>query len=158
MQFFTIGVYGSSNEEFFDDLVQYNIDTFCDIRRRRAVRGAQYAFANSNQLQSGLKQHDIQYLHIIDLAPSADVIAIQDKADKKQKIARRQRNSLSQDFVDVYQKEVLDKFNMEAFITQLQWINAQRIALFCVEESEAACHRGIVAEALKEMGYGVEHL
>lgn len=157
MHFFTIGVYGSTKEEFYEELVTHHIDTFCDIRRRRAVRGKQYSFANSNQLQAGLKEHNIQYLHIIDLAPTLEIMSLQESADKKLKVARRERTTLSKDFADAYRKDVLDKFNMEVFITQLQWIGAKRIVLFCVEENETACHRGIVADRLNK-DFTVTHL
>ncbi len=46
MKFYTIGVYGSTGNEFFQKLIDNNIDTFCDIRQRRGVRGAKYAFVN----------------------------------------------------------------------------------------------------------------
>ena len=49
MKIYTIGVYGSSEEEFFGKLTESKIDLFCDIRQRRGVRGRQYAFVNSNQ-------------------------------------------------------------------------------------------------------------
>ena len=51
MKFFTIGVLNSSEEEFFKKLTEHRIDTFCDIRRRRSVRGAEYKFVNSVRLQ-----------------------------------------------------------------------------------------------------------
>ena len=62
-EIYTIGVYGSSEKEFFQKLIDNNIDTFCDIRLRRAVRGAQYAFANSQRLQNKLSDLSITYLH-----------------------------------------------------------------------------------------------
>lgn len=37
MQFFTIGVYNSNEEEFFRKLISNDIDMFCDIRQRRGV-------------------------------------------------------------------------------------------------------------------------
>jgi len=46
MEFYTIGVYNSTEKEFFDKLTKNNIDTFCDIRQRRGVRGSKYAFVN----------------------------------------------------------------------------------------------------------------
>jgi len=49
---FTIGVYGKSETQFFDQLEKAGVKTLCDIRLRRAVRGSQYAFANSQRLQS----------------------------------------------------------------------------------------------------------
>ena len=68
MEFFTIGVYNSTEEEYFSKLVENNIDTFCDIRQRRGVRGSQYAFVNSNRLQARLLDLDIKYAHFINLA------------------------------------------------------------------------------------------
>ena len=52
---FTIGVFGFSNDDFFEKLIDNQIDTFCDIRRRRGVRGAKYSFVNSNRLQNKMK-------------------------------------------------------------------------------------------------------
>ncbi len=50
----TIGAIGYSAEAFFRALQQAGVDTFVDVRRRRAVRGADYAFANSQRLQARL--------------------------------------------------------------------------------------------------------
>ena len=47
---FTIGVYGLTEDDFFQKLISSSIDTFCDIRRRRGVRGAKYAYVNSKKL------------------------------------------------------------------------------------------------------------
>ena len=59
MEFFTIGVYNSTETEYFNKLIENNIDTFCDIRQRRGVRGAKYSFVNSNRLQEKLNELDI---------------------------------------------------------------------------------------------------
>lgn len=53
---YTIGVYGFNEEEFFNNIVSANIDTFVDIRKRRGVRGSKYSFANSKRLQAKLKE------------------------------------------------------------------------------------------------------
>ena len=53
--FFTIGVYNSTESEFFQKLKSNGIDTFCDIRQRRGVRGKKYSFVNSNRLQNRLR-------------------------------------------------------------------------------------------------------
>jgi hypothetical protein len=52
---FTIGAYGFDADHFFDTLQQANVDLFLDIRRRRGVRGSEYAFANANRLQEELE-------------------------------------------------------------------------------------------------------
>ena len=54
---YTIGVYGFSESDFFQKLIENNIDTFCDIRRRRAVRGSLYAFVNGKRLQINLHSY-----------------------------------------------------------------------------------------------------
>ena len=56
MKFVTIGVYGSDEATFFEALQRAGVDTFCDIRWRRGVRGAKYAFANSARLQKRLAE------------------------------------------------------------------------------------------------------
>jgi len=60
---YTIGVYGLTEADFFQKLLDSNIDTFCDIRRRRAVRGSQYAFVNSKRLQDKLEKLSIRYVY-----------------------------------------------------------------------------------------------
>ncbi|HEY2723025.1 MAG TPA: hypothetical protein VGI82_14935, partial [Chitinophagaceae bacterium] len=90
----TIGVYGSSEKEFFEKLTDNEIDLFCDIRRRRAVRGAEYAFANSQRLQDKLSLLSIPYLYEPGLAPTTEIIMIQDKSDKTNRIPRRKREHL----------------------------------------------------------------
>ena len=48
--FVTIGVYGFDESSFFQTLQNAGVDTFCDLRARRGVRGAAYAFANGERL------------------------------------------------------------------------------------------------------------
>ena len=73
MKIYTIGVFGSTEQQFFGKLVENKIDTFCDIRQRRGVRGSEYAFVNSNYLQHKLAEMDIKYGHIIELAPTTEI-------------------------------------------------------------------------------------
>ena len=56
LKIYTIGVYGSTEEIFFNKLKLHNIDLFCDIRQRRGVRGSQYKYVNSNYLQAKLQE------------------------------------------------------------------------------------------------------
>lgn len=51
---YTIGVYNSTEDSFFDKLKSNNIELFCDIRLRRGVRGAQYKYVNKTYLESKL--------------------------------------------------------------------------------------------------------
>ncbi|MGD2049159.1 MAG: DUF488 domain-containing protein [Chloroflexota bacterium] len=158
MKIVTIGVYGFSEEKFFTTLQEAGVDTFCDIRQRRGVRGASYAFANSQRLQKRLAELGIRYLHRLDLAPTKAIRLRQHEADKAEKVARRQRARLSQAFIDAYQAEILDVFESHSLLDDLEE-DAQVVALFCVEGEPAACHRSLVAVKLqRELGVEVEHL
>lgn len=152
---YTIGVYGSTEKEFFQKLIDESIDTFCDIRLRRAVRGSQYAFANSQRLQDRLAGLSIKYLHETGLSPTPEIIKLQDKFDKEHKIQRRKRENLTEVFTTAYKNKILSKFNIPQFIKDLEKTGSKKIVLFCVEKSPAACHRSLVADKVKELYPGI---
>ncbi|GHT00343.1 hypothetical protein FACS189421_12310 [Bacteroidia bacterium] len=159
MKFYTIGVYGSTEKEFFDKLTQNRIDTFCDIRQRRGVRGSEYAFVNSNYLQNRLAELDIKYGHILGLAPTTEIREMQKAEDLKQGEHKRDRNKLGLVFTNEYKNQILQKFDFEDFIENLEEIGATRVALLCVEEKPEACHRSIVANELhKRYNFEIIHL
>jgi len=154
----TIGVYGFSETSFFEALVEAKVDTFCDLRMRRGVRGAMYAFANSQRLQDRLAELGINYIHLMELAPSQEIIKKQQQIDRKSGVGQRKRTSLSSEFIDVYKKERLEHFRADEFLEKIGG-DAQRVALFCVEREPAACHRSLVAQRLKdELGIKVDHI
>lgn len=158
MEFFTIGVYNSSEEEFFNKLIDNNIDTFCDIRKRRGVRGAKYAFVNSKRLQSRLKELNIRYEHILELAPTSEIRELQKEADAKNNELKRHRKKLGKIFTIAYKDKILNKFDFNSLIKKLENIGAKRVVFFCVEEHPEACHRSIVTDKLKTFGYKITHL
>lgn len=158
MEFFTIGVYNSTEQEFFNKLTDNRIDTFCDIRQRRGVRGAKYAFVNSNRLQEKLNELDIKYGHIIDLAPTKEIRELQKEADAQQGELKRDRNKLGKVFTIAYKDRILSNFDFDNFIDKLHEVGASRVVLFCVEEKPAACHRSIVTDKLEKIGYKITHL
>ncbi len=154
----TIGVYGSNEASFFDALQQAGVDTFVDVRARRGVRGAAYAFANSQRLQARLAEMGIRYVHRPDLAPSAATRGQQVAADKASKIAKRQRAVLDPAFAAAYRQERLAGFDSRQFIADLG-PEARVVALFCVEREPAACHRSLLATRVqRDLGLPVEHL
>jgi uncharacterized protein (DUF488 family) len=158
MQFYTIGAYGWRAGEFFDALLAKEIDLFIDIRRRRAVRGSEYTFVNSNRLQARLNDMNIQYLHELGLAPTHELMDAQKHADEHSHTARRQREELTPEFRDRYESEILAQFKLDDFASRLQQAGTKKAVLFCVEQDAKACHRGIVAEKLQTLGYEVHHL
>lgn len=159
MEFFTIGVYNSAEKSFFDKLKENRIDTFCDIRQRRGVRGSKYSYVNSNRLQEKLSELGINYGHIINLAPPVEVRELQKQADLDNGELKHDRQSLGEVFKKEYKERVLNKFNFDNFIETLENNGANRIVLFCVEEKPEACHRSIVSDKLiNDLKYKVTHI
>ena len=154
----TIGVFGFDEAGFFAALRDAGVDTFCDIRARRGVRGREFAFVNSQRLQTRLAGLGIRYLHLKALAPSKGLRARQAVADKAERTAKRKRTELSEGFIAGYRDECLQHFDCRKFIEELG-DPARVVALFCVERVPAACHRSLVAERLqRDLGWGIVHL
>jgi len=158
MKFYTIGVFGSTEQEYFKKLTDNNIDTFCDIRQRRGVRGSKYAFVNSNRLQQKLIELDIKYAHFIDLAPTTEIRELQKEVDAQEGVLKRDRTKLGKVFTIAYKDRVLNNFDFDAFLEKLDEVGASKVVLFCVEEQPEACHRSIVSDKLEKLGYKIEHL
>ena len=148
MEFFTIGVYNSTEKDFFNKLTQNNIDTFCDIRQRRGVRGAKYSFVNSNKLQHKLNDLGIKYGYVPELAPTTEIRELQKEVDEVKGVLKRERQELGKIFIIEYKNRILESFDFEKFFESLELIGASRIAFFCLEEHPEACHRSIVANKL----------
>ena len=149
MKLVTIGVYGFSEAAFFNALQQAGVDTFCDIRWRRGVRGAEYAFANRARLEKRLAELGIRYLHFRELAPTPALRQRQYEADKAEGTTKRTRSALGDVFIAGYREERLSAFESRKFVAQLG-PEARTVALFCVEREPAACHRSLLAERLQE--------
>ncbi len=158
MNVFTLGVYGATETDFFATLTQAAVDTFCDIRWRRGVRGKDYAFVNSRRLQQRLVNLGIRYVHLRELAPPPALRQRQHAADKARHTAKRQRTGLDESFTEGYRREVLAGFDTAAFVAKLG-PEARNVVLFCVEREPAACHRSILAKRLEQdLGVTVTHL
>jgi uncharacterized protein (DUF488 family) len=158
LKFVTLGVYGFTADAFFNALQRAGVDTFCDIRWRRGVRGREYAFANSGRLQKWLAELGLQYLHLKALAPTPALRQRQWAADKAQGTTKRKRAALGEVFITGYREEHLARFDSQKFVEQLG-PGAKVVALFCVEREPAACHRSLLAERLQQdMGVEVVHL
>lgn len=130
MEFFTIGVYNSSEASFFQKLMAAEIDTFCDIRQRRGVRGSKYAFVNSQRLQQRLADLGVGYLHERGLAPPKEIRELQKALDKKSGELKRQRTRLGSVFCSEYGDRVIAKFDFDSFIRNLEFRSIRKIAFF----------------------------
>lgn len=154
----TIGVYGFDKDDFFKSLLHAKIDTFCDIRLRRGMRGSEYAFVNSKSLQKQLGELGICYVYIKNLAPSQAIREKQKHEDEILGIAKRNRKVLGHTFIQEYERECLSHFNSDDFIKIIR-PEAKVVGLFCVEREPEACHRLLVANRLsRDLGLTVEHI
>jgi uncharacterized protein (DUF488 family) len=152
----TIGAYGWNADTFFDALVRKQVRTFYDLRRRRGVRGPEYAFVNSARLQERLRELGIAYEHRLELAPSRATRQQQYAEDERMGVGKRDRSQLGPAFKSAYAEECLDAFDSAGFLAEIG--SDQPICLFCVERDPDACHRSLVAEKLASAGAAVRHL
>lgn len=154
----TTGVYGLSEPEFFARLQDEHVDTFCDVRLRRGMRGSRYAFANSSRLQQRLQELGVRYLHQKQFAPPKEVRQIQKQADQASATLKQERLGLGPAFIQAYRDACLKTENRDLFMRSLPQ-EARIVALFCVERPASACHRSVLAEWLSEgLGVEVKHL
>ena len=149
MEFFTIGVYNSNEANFFQKLVEAEIDTFCDIRQRRGVRGSKYTFVNSRRLQKRLTDLGVGYVHEKGLAPPKEIRELQKRHDINSGQVKRQRTRLGSVFCREYENQIINNFDFDDFFRSLEGRLAKRVALFCVEEQPLACHRSLVAAEIQ---------
>ncbi len=142
----TIGVYGSTRAAFFDALEAAGVDVLLDIRRRRAVRGTQYTFANAERLTAELAAREIEYRHILELAPDNDTLATQHAADDTAKRLKSERTELAPEYIEKYVSRTLSRFDFSALARELEPFSTP--VLFCIERIPEACHRSLVAPKL----------
>lgn len=153
----TIGVHGFDGEAFLSQLREAGVGVLLDVRQRRGVRGATYAWANARRLQAALGQEGIAYQHHRALAPTTELRELQYAEDDRQGVGKRDRQELAETFVRRYTAEVLDQADLQPVLDALPDVGAA--ALLCVERDVEACHRSLVAQRLAERhGVVVQHL
>lgn len=124
----TIGVYGFTVDAFFEKLVRADVGLLLDLRQRRGVRGAEYAWANSARLQRALTAVDIDYLHVKELAPTTELRQLQYREDDRQGAGKRSRVSLAAAYSERYTSEILDPFELGTLVAAFP--NDSTTALF----------------------------
>jgi len=144
----TVGVYQSSLDDFLEKLRRHEVAMVVDVRQRRGVRGREYAWANSLRLQAALKQAGIQYRHARELAPTTELRHLQYREDDRNKVGKRSRVELADEYRRRYFREVLDHVDLAAFLDSLPYDAVS--ALLCVERDARACHRSLIAARLHE--------
>lgn len=153
----TIGVYGFNRESFLRRLRQADVRLLLDVRQRRGVRGTEYAWANSLQLQTALTEAGIAYEHLPELAPTTELRQLQYAEDDRLGVGKRSRGELAAEYTRRYIAEILDIADLAPIVSALSSRGAA--ALICVERDPEACHRSLIAQRLSERyGIAIEHL
>lgn len=153
----TIGVYDFDATTFKSTLHDAGVTKVLDIRQRRGVRGAQYAWANAQRLQRLLSDARIGYEYHPELAPDTELRHLQYREDDRQGVGKRSRVVLADEYVRRYTTEILDLVPLAPLYRRLPVHGIG--ALMCVEASARACHRSLVAARLaQEFGLEVTHL
>jgi uncharacterized protein (DUF488 family) len=153
----TIGVYEFDRETFLAALRADDVGLLVDVRQRRGVRGARYAWANARRLQEALAEAGIAYRHHRELAPTTELRRLQYAADDRRGEGRRSRTLLDARYSERYVREILDRADLHALVAEMP-ANAA-CALFCVEAHPEACHRSLIAARLAERhGLAVTHV
>jgi uncharacterized protein (DUF488 family) len=152
----TIGVYGFDRENFLATLADAKVTLVLDVRQRRGVRGAEYAWANARRLQEALAEAGISYSHESELAPTTSMREAQYRADAARGEGKRSRTVLAPEYVERYLEEILEPVDLEPLV---RFIGRSKAALICVERDAAACHRSLIAARLaREFGFAIENL
>jgi len=153
----TIGVYGFTADSFLRTLREAGVALVVDVRQRRGVRGAEYAWANAQRLQAALTGAAIGYQHRRELAPTTELRELQYEEDDRQGVGKRSRVELAPEYRRRYLAEVLDRADLWDLLAGLPGESAS--ALLCVERDPEACHRSLIAERLAtQHRVGVTHL
>ena len=153
----TIGVYGFTAETFLAVLREAGVTRVIDVRQRRGVRGAEYAWANSRRLQDALAGAGIEYEHRLDLAPTTELRRLQYREDDRAGVGKRSRATLAPAYVERYAREILAPADLDELARELPTDGLA--ALLCVERDPEACHRSLIADRLaSEHGFEVAHL
>ena len=109
----TIGVYEFDATSFVAALDEAGVTKVLDIRQRRGVRGASYAWANAQRLQRLLAEARIGYEYHPELAPDTELRHLQYRDDDRQGVGKRSRVRLAPEYVREYTEEILDLVPLE---------------------------------------------
>jgi uncharacterized protein (DUF488 family) len=140
MKIFTIGFTKKSAESFFAKLKSAGVKRLIDIRLNNVSQLA--GFAKQDDLRYFAKAIcDIDYVHILDLAPTKDIL----DAYKK-----------SNDGWKLYQRNFLELMKIRRVEDNIARALLDGGCLLCSEDKPDQCHRRLVAEYLKEKWGEVE--
>jgi uncharacterized protein (DUF488 family) len=140
----TIGHSNRTIELFLEILRSFNIELLVDVRQFPGSR--KYPYFNKEELAATLQQHNIEYVHMVELGgrrkPAKDSPNITWKNDAFRAYA---------DYMETGEfKEAVSKLEKCA--------SAKRTAYMCSEAVWWSCHRSMISDQLKTNGWQVMHI
>lgn len=140
MKIFTIGFTKKSAETFFTRLKSAGVKRLVDVRLNNVSQLS--GFAKKDDLRFFTKSIcNIDYVHALDLAPTADILDAYKKLKGDWSVYERQ-------FLDLMSKRRIEETTPQEML--------DGGCLLCSEEKPQYCHRRLVAEYLKEKWGDVE--
>ena len=140
MKLFTIGFAGKSAEKFFELLGSAGVVRIIDTRRHNKSQLA--GFTKGQDLKYFLQKiANIQYSHVIDYAPTAELL----KEYRTKKINW-----------DEYEKKYRDLILTKNLSNKIKWDEIDKACLLCSEEFPEKCHRRVLAEYFKTLRPDIE--
>lgn len=137
----TIGYEGKTIDEFLNELIKNKIDILIDVRRN--PYSLKFGF-KKNLLKNYLEKLEIEYIHMPELGiPSKDRKNLRDSADY-------------QNLFEMYKKNIENKHDILFKIKDIS--ETKKISLMCFEKDVRLCHRGILADQLRQYGSEVVNL
>lgn len=142
IQLFTIGFTKKSAQQFFELLKNAGVKQVIDARLNNVSQLA--GFAKGKDLEYFLRTiGDIDYVRILDLAPTKEILNEYKKNDGDWEVYEKQFVALISD------RQIENKFSPETF---------DGGCLLCSEATPEHCHRRLVAEYLQDKWKNVEIL
>jgi uncharacterized protein (DUF488 family) len=130
---YTIGFTKKSAEEFFKTLQEAGVKKIIDIR---LWNHSVYAgFTNIRDFPYLLKLHDIEYSHVVDFAPTKEILN-----DYKNEV---------NDWEE-YEKRYIELLNHRKILNRVKESQFDGACLLCAEPTAEQCHRRLLAEYLQQ--------
>jgi uncharacterized protein (DUF488 family) len=141
MKIFTIGFTKKSAEIFFTRLKNAGVRRLIDVRLNNVSQLA--GFTKKEDLRYFSREIcNIEYLHMAELAPTADILS-------------RYKKAKATDWI-TYEKQFLDLMQLRRIEETTSREVLDGGCLLCSEDKPHHCHRRLVAEYLKERWGDVE--
>jgi uncharacterized protein (DUF488 family) len=140
MKIFTIGFTKKSAETFFTKLRRAGVKRLVDVRLNNVSQLA--GFAKQDDLRYFAKTiHNIDYIHLPDLAPTKEILEAYKKKDGDWKL---------------YERKFLELMKLRRIEDKVRRELLDGGCLLCSEDKPLNCHRRLVAEYLREKWGDVE--